>query len=180
MDQRLRERRLLERASFGPRLVESVEQLLLVEGAGLPVQAVCLESGGWDSHVNQGVEAGPLAGWIRDLAEAVARLDAELRGRRELRLVVMTEFGRTARPNGSRGTDHGHGSVMLVAGAGVRGGVHGDWRGLEERALYEGRDLPVTTGWRSVLHDVTTAHLGRRPPADTFPGHSARSIGLFA
>ena len=92
----------------------------------------------------------------------------------------MTEFGRTVRPNGSGGTDHGHGSIMLVAGAGVRGGVYGDWRGLEESALHEGRDLAVTTDWRCVLHEVTTAHLGRRPPADTFPGHAARSIGLFA
>ncbi|HJO24923.1 MAG: DUF1501 domain-containing protein [Myxococcota bacterium] len=164
----------------GERLVESVEQLLVVERAGLAVQAVCLESGGWDTHVNQGVEAGQMAGWIRDLAEAVARLDAGLRGRRELRLVVMTEFGRTVRPNGSRGTDHGHGSVMLVAGSGVRGGLHGDWRGLEDSALYEGRDLAVTTDWRSVLHEVMTAHLGKHPPADTFPGYAPRSLGLFA
>jgi len=163
----------------GERLLGSVEQLLVLEGAGLPVQAVCLESDGWDTHVNQGVETGQMARWIGDLAEAVARLDAGLRGRRELRLVVMTEFGRTVRPNGSRGTDHGHGSVMLVAGEGVRGGVHGDWRGLEEPVLHEGRDLTVTTDWRSVLYEVTTAHLGRRPPADTFPGHTARSLGLF-
>ena len=163
----------------GERLVQSVDQLLAVEGAGLPVHAACLESGGWDTHANQGGETGQMARWIADLAEAVARLDAGLRGRREYRLVVMTEFGRTVRPNGSGGTDHGHGSVMLIAGAGVRGGLHGDWRGLGASALYEGRDLPVTTDWRSVLSEVLPAHLGRRPPADTFPGHEPRSLGLF-
>ena len=163
----------------GERLVESVDQLLVVDAAGLPVQAACLESGGWDTHVNQGGETGQMARWIGDLAEAVARLDAGLRGRREYRLVVMTEFGRTVRPNGSGGTDHGHGSVMLVAGAGVRGGLHGDWRGLGASALHEGRDLPVTTDWRSVLSEVVTAHLGRLPPSDTFPGYTPQSIGLF-
>ena len=94
--------------------------------------------------------------------------------------MVMTEFGRSVRPNGSGGSDHGHGSVMLLAGARVRGGLQGDWPGLVERDLYEGRDLAVTTDWRCVLHEVLVAHLGTAPPPDTFPGFRPDALGLFA
>ena len=61
----------------------------------------------------------------------------------------------------------------------MRGGLHGDWPGLDEASLYEGRDLPVTTDWRHPLYEVLTAHLGARPPADTFPGFEPRPLGLF-
>jgi uncharacterized protein (DUF1501 family) len=169
--------RFLRRPSLaGYRLAEGAEQVLRLERAGIPLEAVFLESGGWDTHVRQ---AGAMAVAMRDLAQAIAALDAGLRERRALRLVALSEFGRTVRPNGSGGTDHGHGGVVLVAGAGVRGGIHGDWRGLEERWLHEGRDLPVSADWRSVLHEVLAAHLRARPPADTFPGFEPRAIGVF-
>jgi len=163
----------------GARIAPSADEVLRLERAGLPLRAVFLESGGWDTHIHQGAESGALAVWIRDLAEGMRKLADGLRGRRDWRLVVMTEFGRTVRPNGSRGTDHGHGSLMLLAGSRLRGGVHGDWRGLAESALYEGRDLPVTTDWRSVLHEVLTAQLGRPPPRATFPGFAPQTLGLF-
>ena len=163
----------------GTRIEQSAEELLALERAGLGVEAVFLESSGWDTHVNQGARDGAMANWIGDLARGIASLDAGLRRRRELRLIVMTEFGRTVRPNGSRGTDHGHGSVMLVAGAGVKGGLHGDWRGLSESNLYQGRDLPVTTDWRTPLHEVLAAHLGAKPPKDTFPDFAPQTLGLF-
>jgi uncharacterized protein (DUF1501 family) len=172
--------RFLRRPSLaGYRLADGAEQVLRLERAGIPLEAVFLESGGWDTHIRQGAEAGAMALAIRDLAQAIAALDAGLRERRALRVVALSEFGRTVRPNGSGGTDHGHGGVVLVAGTGVRGGVHGDWPGLEERSLYEGRDLPVSADWRSALHEVLAAHLGGRPPADTFPGFEPRAIGLF-
>jgi uncharacterized protein (DUF1501 family) len=163
-----------------PGLAVSARQVLAMEQAELPLRALCLESQDWDTHVRQGAETGTLANRARDLAEAMALLDASLHGRRELRVVVMTEFGRTVRPNGSGGSDHGHGSVMLLAGSRVRGGLHGDWPGLAERDLYEGRDLAVTTDWRCVLHEVLTAHLGAAPPPDTFPGFRPDALGLFA
>ncbi len=162
-----------------PGLASGAEQLVALEGARLRLRAVFLESDGWDTHVNQGTETGGMATRVRDLAEAMATLSDGFRGRRELVVVAMTEFGRTVRPNGSRGSDHGHGSVMLVTGPRVRGGLHGDWRGLDEAVLYEGRDLPATTDWRDPLHAVLAAHLGTSPPTDTFPGHEPRRIGLF-
>ena len=161
-----------------PGLAQGAQQIVALEETGLRLRAVFLESEGWDTHINQGTGSGAMANQVRDLAEAMALLCAAFRDQRELLVVAMTEFGRTVRPNGSRGSDHGHGSVMLVAGPRVRGGLHGDWRGLGEATLYEGRDLPVTTDWRDPLHEVLTAHLGGRPPAGTFPGHAPRSLGL--
>ena len=171
--------RLRRPSRAGTRIEASVGELLRLERAGLGIDAAFLESGGWDTHTQQGVEGGQMADWIADLARGVAKLDSALRGRRELRVVVMTEFGRTVRPNGSGGSDHGHGSVMLVAGHGVRGGLHGDWKGLREGDLHEGRDLPVSTDWRTPLHELLTAHLGSPPPAGTFPGFDPGALGLF-
>jgi len=171
--------RLRRPGRAGTRIEASVDELLRLERAGLGIEAAFLESGGWDTHIRQGVEGGAMADWIADLARGMARLDSALVGRRELRVVVMTEFGRTVRPNGSGGSDHGHGSVMLVAGRGVRGGLHGDWQGLREGDLHEGRDLPVTTDWRTPLHELLTAHLGGAPPRGTFPDFEPGALGLF-
>lgn len=92
----------------------------------------------------------------------------------------MTEFGRTARPNGSGGTDHGHGGTVWVAGTGVRGGLRGEWPGLGEAVLYEGRDLPVANDYRSVLFEVLREHHGAAPRADVFPRFSPSPVGLFS
>ena len=94
-------------------------------------------------------------------------------------VLVMTEFGRTVRENGSGGTDHGHGSGMLVLGGGLRDGVFGDWRGLGTKALYEGRDVPVTTDFRDLFATVLREHLDFRCPKDFFPGHRPRTLKLF-
>jgi uncharacterized protein (DUF1501 family) len=85
----------------------------------------------------------------------------------------MTEFGRTVRENGNRGTDHGHASVSFVLGGRVRGGkVHGRWPGLSPDRLYEGRDLAITTDFRDLLGEVLTRHLGARNLASVFPGRT--------
>jgi uncharacterized protein (DUF1501 family) len=92
-------------------------------------------------------------------------------------VVVMSEFGRTARENGTGGTDHGHGNVMWVLGGKVNGGrVYGDWQGLEDAALNEGRDLPVTTDFRSVLAQVAERHLllSDKQLAQVFPAMPQR------
>ena len=86
-------------------------------------------------------------------------------------LIAATEFGRTVRQNGASGTDHGHASVALVLGGGVRGGrIHGTWPGLQENRLYEGRDLAVTTDLRSLLAAAAKAQLGVRDVRRVFPG----------
>jgi uncharacterized protein (DUF1501 family) len=147
--------------------------------AGLPVHAAFLESDGWDSHRGQGADTGQVAGRIEDLARALAVLAAPMPDGRSAHIVVLSEFGRTVRANGSGGSDHGHGGVMLVVGPGVQGGVHGRWTGLDPENLYEGRDLPVHTDFRSVLSEVLSAHRGARVPAETFPGFTASPLGLF-
>jgi uncharacterized protein (DUF1501 family) len=89
-------------------------------------------------------------------------------------LVTMSEFGRTARENGNRGTDHGHANVMFVMGGDVRGGkVYGPWPGLEEHQLYEARDLALTTDFRDVLGELVFSHLGNRSIESVFPGYKA-------
>lgn len=121
-----------------------------------------LESGGWDTHANQGAEQGALAARLRGLDGAIAGLKQEL-GRHWSHTVVLvvTEFGRTVAMNGTRGTDHGTASCALLAGGAVRGGrVIADWPGLDEAALLEERDLAPTTDLRGVLKCVLRDHLG--------------------
>ena len=90
----------------------------------------------------------------------------------DVTVVTMTEFGRTARENGNRGTDHGHANVMFAMGGDIRGGkVYGEWPGLAEEQLYENRDLDLTTDFRDVLGELVTRHLGNRQIANVFPGY---------
>lgn len=163
-----------------PPLPERVRQLLALEGSGLPLRAVALESHGWDTHQRQGAAQGAMARPMQELGQSLAALADGLRGRRNWLAVAMTEFGRTVRPNGSQGTDHGTASVLLVAGSRVRPGVHGPWPGLAEASLHEGRDLAVTTDTRQVLHEILTAHLGAPPAPEVFPGLSPRPLGVVA
>src|SRR5262249_3205732 len=86
-------------------------------------------------------------------------------------IVTMSEFGRTARENGNRGTDHGHANVMFVLGGPVKGGkVYGPWPGLDQSQLYEGRDLAATTDFRAVLGEVVSEHLWNKDLKQVFPG----------
>ncbi len=118
--------------------------------------------GGWDTHVNEGAADGQLANHLRPLGDGLVSLARGLGpAYQRTAIVVMSEFGRTARENGNGGTDHGHGNVMWVAGGTVRGGkVYGNWPGLGESELYQGRDLAVTTDFRAVLSVVIRRHLG--------------------
>ncbi len=97
-------------------------------------------------------------------------------------LVTMSEFGRTVEENGNAGTDHGHGSLMMVLGGPVQGGkVYGKWPGLEKEQLFEGRDLAVTTDFRAVLGELVGGHLGQKDLGPVFPGYQAgRSAGPLA
>ncbi len=125
------------------------------------MRAAFFSVGGWDTHTNQGGARGQLATRLQTLAGGLTALAQELDDRLDDTVViVMSEFGRTVRQNGTQGTDHGHGNVMWLMGAGVRGGrVHGEWPGLETNALHEGRDLAVTTDFRQVIASVLERHL---------------------
>jgi uncharacterized protein (DUF1501 family) len=95
-------------------------------------------------------------------------------------VVTLTEFGRTAKENGTGGTDHGHGSMSLVLGGPVVGGkVHGKWPGLEPSRLYQKRDLAVTTDFRDLLAEAVQRHLGAKDVSSIFPGHTVRRVGAI-
>jgi uncharacterized protein (DUF1501 family) len=130
---------------------------LLTAPDGPNVAAV--EFSGWDTHVNQGTAGGALDRLLRQLADGLVAFKGAMGSAwRDTTVVVMTEFGRTARPNGTRGTDHGTAGVGFVLGAGVtRSRVIADWPGLADRALFEGRDVAPTIDTRAVLRDIIAA-----------------------
>src|SRR5712664_2921218 len=117
---------------------------------------------GWDTHANEGGAVGRLAQLLSGLDGALAEFESGLSARwRDTVVVVATEFGRTARINGTDGTDHGTGTIALLAGGAVKGGrVISDWPGLKPASLYEGRDLAPTTDLREVVKGVLHDHLG--------------------
>lgn len=125
------------------------------------IQMAFMSLGGWDTHVNQGNGKGKLASLLTPLGQGLAALSKQLEGVFDnTTIIVMSEFGRTVRENGTGGTDHGHGNVMWLLGGKVNGAkVHGHWPGLSNEALFEGRDLAVTTDFRSVLAHVAERHL---------------------
>lgn len=128
--------------------------------------------GGWDTHRAQGASQGALARRFDAFAAGLKRFREDLGPHLErVVLVAVTEFGRTARENGTAGTDHGHASVAMVLGGSVKGGkVYGRFPGLEEDALYEGRDLAVTTDYRVLLSEVARHHLDvAELPKDVLP-----------
>lgn len=138
------------------------------------VQLAFMAVGGWDTHANQGAATGQLANRLAPLGQGLATLAQRLGPVLDQTvIVVMSEFGRTVRQNGNGGTDHGHGNVLWLLGGPVAGGkVHGDWPGLDDGALYEGRDLAITTDFRQVLAGIAEKHL-RLPDArlaTLFPG----------
>lgn len=125
------------------------------------IQLAFVALGGWDTHANQGSGTGQLANRLAPLGQGLATLAQQLGPVfQDTSIVVMSEFGRTARQNGNAGTDHGHGNVMWLLGGDIAGGkVYGDWQGLSGNGLHEGRDLPVTTDFRAVLAQIAERHL---------------------
>jgi uncharacterized protein (DUF1501 family) len=137
---------------------------------------------GWDTHVNEGGATGQLANRLQELGEGLAVFYQDLGDRMDdVMLVTLSEFGRTARENGNRGTDHGHANVMFALGGRVRGGkVYGRWPGLAPEVLYEGRDLDLTTDFRTVCGEVLARHLGQKDVSRVFPGFRAGGqLGIF-
>jgi uncharacterized protein (DUF1501 family) len=153
---------------FGQSLMEIAE--LFKADVGLEV--AFLDSGGWDHHVNEGGVQGQLANLLRDLGQGIAAFHQDMGDRMgDVVFVSMSEFGRTAHENGNHGTDHGHANCMFVMGGDIKGGrVYSRWPGMSQGQLYEGRDLAVTTDYRSVLGEIISKHLGDRDLKAVFPG----------
>jgi uncharacterized protein (DUF1501 family) len=163
-------------------LGDSLRQLAQLIKANLGVQVAFADIGGWDNHVNEGGTQGQLANVLREFAQSISAFWADLGPLgEETAIVTMSEFGRTARENGNRGTDHGHANVMFVLGGPVRGGrVYGRWPGLAPDQLNEGRDLSLTTDFRTVLTELVSRQLGNRNMQQVFPGFDgARPLNLL-
>jgi uncharacterized protein (DUF1501 family) len=167
------------RSAFG----DALRQIAQLVKADVGLEIAFAEAGGWDTHVNQGASTGQLAGRLDDFARGLAALARDLGERMdEIVIVTMSEFGRAVAENGNRGTDHGHGNAMMVIGGhNVRGGrVYGRWPGLAPEQRYDGRDLAVTTDFRSVFVEVARAHLGISDTRAVFPGFSApAALGII-
>ena len=160
----------------------SLAQIARLIKADVGLEIAFTEIQGWDTHVNQGGVKGQMANRLKDLAESLATFHRDLGDRVEdVVLITLSEFGRTARENGNRGTDHGHANVMFALGGPVRGGkVYGRWPGLAPEVLYEGRDLDLTTDFRTVCGEVISRHLGQKDLSKIFPGFRAGShLGIL-
>jgi len=156
------------RGRFG----DALRQTAQLMKANLGVQVAFTDVLGWDNHVNEGSSEGQLGTLLRDFSGSLAAFWTDLGPlAADTVVVTMSEFGRTVRENGTRGTDHGHANVMFVMGGPVKGGkVYGRWPGLAEDQLYQGRDLALTTDFRQVIGEAVYRHLGNRNLPEVFPG----------
>jgi uncharacterized protein (DUF1501 family) len=153
---------------------DALRQIAQIIKADLGLEVAFAETGNWDHHANEGASNGTIANRLNDFASGLAAFAQDLGDRMaDVMVVTMSEFGRTVRENGNRGTDHGHGNAMLILGGNVKGGqVYGKWPGLEREQLWQGRDLAITTDFRDVFAECVTGHLGARDIAKVFPGYA--------
>ncbi len=164
----------------GSRFGGNMRQIAQLIKANVGLEVAFADLGGWDHHVNevgQRASQGPLANLLGDFGQSLTAFYQDLGDRMEDVVVVsMSEFGRTARENGTRGTDHGHANCMFVMGGPVKGGkVYGQWPGLAQEQLYENRDLAITTDFRDVLGEMVVKHLGNRSLRTVFPHYESSS-----
>jgi uncharacterized protein (DUF1501 family) len=160
-------------ADYGrSRLGQSLKQIGQLLKADIGTEVLFVDCGGWDNHVNEGGAQGQLANLLKDLGRGMAAFYQDMGDRMQnIVFVTMSEFGRAAKENGNRGTDHGHANCMFVMGGEVKGGkVYGRWPGLGEGQLNDGRDLALTTDFRSVLGEILHKHIGVRDLVPVFPG----------
>ena len=150
----------------------NMKQIAQLLKANLGVEVAFTDVSGWDTHQNQGSVNGQLANRLGDFSAGIAAFWRDLGdSAANVTLVTMSEFGRTARENGTGGTDHGHANAMFVLGGNVKGGkVYGRWPGLDNDQLNEGRDLVLTTDFRQVLGEVVAQTLGAGNLETVFPG----------
>jgi uncharacterized protein (DUF1501 family) len=165
------------------RFGDSMKQIAQLIKADVGVEVAFADLGGWDHHVNEtGPKAsvGQLANILAEFGGSLAAFYADLGDRMaDVVVVTMSEFGRTAKENGNRGTDHGHANVMFAMGGPVKGGkVYGRWPGLAPEQLNEQRDLALTTDFRDVLGEAVYKHLGNQAIKSVFPGYSGATASF--
>jgi uncharacterized protein (DUF1501 family) len=160
---------------------QGLRQVALLVKAGVGLEVAALDLGGWDTHFVQGGSEGQMAGLLAQLGAGLAAFHADLQEQLEqITVVVMSEFGRRVAENGSLGTDHGHGGLMLLLGGTVAGGrVHGAWPGLAPEQLVGPGDLAVTTDYRDVLAEVCLKRAGHSALAEIFPSYTPVLRGLI-
>lgn len=157
-----------------------LRQVAMLIKAQVGLEIACLDVGGWDTHITQGASEGWMANLLHDLGEGLSAFYTDLRDHAD-RLIVITlsEFGRRAQENGGLGTDHGHGSLMVLMGGRVNGGkVHGQWPGLGPDQLVGPGDLAVTTDYRDVLGEIIKKRLNNSNLAEVFPGYTPTFRGV--
>lgn len=159
------------RNPFGNSLLQIAQ--LIKAGVGLEVAFTDTPGLNWDTHVNEGNSRGQLSNLLQQFSNGIAALYADLGQRMDdVVILTMSEFGRTVRENGNRGTDHGHANAMFVVGNAIRGGkIYGKWPGLKSEQLHEGRDLALTTDFRDVFGEIAKKHLQTDNLATVFPGY---------
>ena len=163
-------------------LGKSLQQIAQLIKCDVGLEVAFTDVGGWDTHAGEGGAQGQLANNLRNFAEAIAAFAKDLGSRMgDVVLVTMSEFGRTVRENGNRGTDHGHANVMTVLGGGVRGGkVYARWPGLSSEKLFENRDLAVTTDFRDIFGELLVKQLGVPSVKSVFPNYEPRPLGVMS
>jgi len=166
-------------------LGNSLKQIAQLIKSNVGLEIAFTDVSGWDTHAGEGGAQGQLANNLRQFSDAISAFAKDLGSRMgDVVLVTMSEFGRTVRENGNRGTDHGHANVMLLLGGGVKGGkVYGKWPGLSSQQLYENRDLAVTTDFRDVFSELLAKQLGVGALKSVFPGYdttAAKWRGVLA
>ncbi len=162
-------------------LGDSLRQIAQLIKMDVGLEVAFAESTGWDTHFNQGTENGVFARNVADLSNSITAFWNDLGAMQDdVTIMSMTEFGRTVKQNGTGGTDHGRGSCNFILGNDVNGGlVHGSVAPLAKENLEDGRDLAVTTDFRSVFSEVADKHLKINNDKLLFPDWAGKQIGVM-
>ena len=163
-------------------LGNSLKQIAQLIKMNVGMEVAFAESGGWDTHFNQGRETGIFARNVNDLSESIIAFWTDMGTLQDdVTVMTMTEFGRTVKQNGTGGTDHGRASCNFILGNSVKGGlVHGIVNPLAIENLEDGRDLAVTTDFRAVFSEVADKHLKINNDKILFPDWSGKKIGVMS
>jgi uncharacterized protein (DUF1501 family) len=162
-------------------LGNALKQIAQLTKMNVGLEVAFAESGGWDTHFNQGTETGVFARNAKDLSDSISALWTDLgQLQDDVTIMTMTEFGRTVKQNGTNGTDHGRASCSFIIGNNLIGGkVHGSIPTLSKENLEDGRDLPVTTDFRSIFSEVANNHLKINNNKILFPDWDGKKIGVM-